>query len=167
MSTVISRPMFCECHKPVTHKPLPGLLCSGNSFECKECDISWIMLDAAPPRIPSRCSDLNAFIDDVTNRYPVKEIYLFGSRANRNHWPKPTNDWQILVIVESGAEIFVNDASLQRHFGEYLDLFAMDADKPGCWNYPAWTTIAGLRGWWFPRQLMKETMKKVHPKGAA
>ena len=167
MSAVIARPMRCsECDKPVTHKPLPGLVVSSNGFACLGCGISWIMLDAAPPPIPSRESDLQAFIDDVTNRYPVTEIHLFWSCANRERRPQPVNAWQILVIVENGADTFVNDASLQRHFGESLDLFGMNAHEPGRWHYPGWTTVAGLRGFWFPRRWIKGTTKKIYPKDA-
>ena len=105
--------------------------------------------DAEAPPIPDRCSDLDAFIADVTARYDVTGIYLFGSRGGGVREPSNTSDWDILVFMDERIKAgeLVNDETLQRHFGESLDLFAMPS--PGCWYYPDWTMREGSRGW-FP-----------------
>ena len=105
-------------------------------------------LDNKPPAIPDRQSNLQAFISDVTARYAVREVYVFGSRGGGVKDPKDESDWDILVFVECGAESLVSDPTLQKHFGEFLDLFAMK--DPGHWRYPPWTEDEyGERGW-FP-----------------
>ena len=103
--------------------------------------------DHEGPEIPDRQSNLQAFVTDVTSRYAVLGIYLFGSRGGGAKDARNESDWDILVYVEHGAESLVCDLTLQRHFGEFLDLFAMD--HPGHWHYPPWTTVDGMRGW-FP-----------------
>ncbi len=100
------------------------------------------------PAIPDRQSDLQAFISDVTARYAVREIYMFGSRAGGAKDPKNGSDWDILVFVECGAESLVSDSTLQKHFGEFLDLFAMK--YPGHWRYPPWTEDENGGRRWFP-----------------
>lgn len=104
--------------------------------------------DAAAPPIPDRRSDLDAFVADVTARYDVSGIYLFGSRGGGVREPRSTSDWDIVVFADHDvAGELVDDVTLQRHFGEFLDLFAMPS--PGCWYYPDWTMCEGSRGW-FP-----------------
>ena len=105
--------------------------------------------DTEAPPIPDRRSDLDAFIADVTARYDVTGIYLFGSRGGGGREPSSTSDWDILVFTDRGAAgDLVDDKTLQRHFGEFLDLFAMPS--PGCWYYPDWTTCEGGDRGWFP-----------------
>lgn len=118
-------------------------------------------LDADAPEIPDRESDLDAFIADVTARYCVREIYLFGSRGGGAKDPRERSDWDVLVFTDD-AESIVCDNTLQRHFGEFLDLFAIP--KSGCWYYPPWTTVEGMRGW-FPEshREIEGNLVRVYP----
>lgn len=107
---------------------------------------------------------LETFIADVTNRYPVAEIVVFGSRA-RGGSARPDSDWDVLVLPSDGAPAdvytrLVEDETLQRHFDTFLDVFALD--ERGRWHWPSWTndemggrgffvrheTLAGARVVW-------------------
>lgn len=92
-------------------------------------------------------SELESFVADVVGRYPVEEIVLFGSRARDD--ARPDSDWDVIVCLsdESAKDALLADTTLQRHFTTFLDLFTLAPD--GVWDYPAWTTIDGGRGW-FP-----------------
>jgi len=123
--------------------------------------------DAPAPPIPDRVSDLAAFVADVPARYSVVEIGLFGSRSIGSH--RPGSDWDVLVWTadHETAERIVNDGTLQRHFGEFLDLFAMPITSPGCWHFPPWTTYCGGERGWFPasscnRRGIDQSMRTIH-----
>lgn len=120
---------------------------------------------------------LNDFIADITGRYPVEEIILFGSRARGD--ARPDSDWDIIVCPAVGTDgetirRLLADTTLERHFEPaFLDLFTVD--EFGGWDYPTWTKTwvdgEGYRGW-FPynapyRYEIQTDMRAVWPQCAA
>jgi predicted nucleotidyltransferase len=72
--------------------------------------------------------ELTALLADVQARYPVDDVFLFGSRARGD--ARLDSDWDVIVCLDEDApaetvEELCGDESLRRHFETSLDLFVL------------------------------------------